>query len=352
MKRLPREPETFDALELYAALARQQGYRIDIPEDLEAFQRQVSTSLKATLANPNILHGKRVEAMFAHVLGALGECKYIKQEDGGASFSSSDEFLVPDYRVVTNTGDLLLIEVKNFHMKDFGSRYTITRSYLARLASYAEMNRAKLKIAIYFSRINQWVLLSPEAFLVDSRRAYIDLPYAMARNEFSHLGDRMIATLPPLSIEFIGDAEDERAIVQEDGTAVFTIREIKMYCAGKLITDEIERKIAFYLMRYGKWDQTEMPANIVNGRLVSMDFVSRPEEPSEEQQFQILGNLSSMVSAAFRELTIDEEAGVFALDVKYDPQMFSVEIPKDYKGSALPLWQFVLQPNFDFQVTV
>lgn len=352
MKRLPRKPETFDALELYTALARQQGYRIDVPEDLEAFHHQVSTSLKATLANPNILHGKRVEAMFAHVLGALGECRYIKQEDGGASFSNSGKFLVPDYRVVTNTGDLLLIEVKNFHMKDFRSRYTITQAYLAKLASYAEMNRAKLKIAIYFSRINQWVLLSPEAFLVDGRRAYIDLPFAMARNEFSHLGDRMIATLPPLSMEFIGDAEDERAIVRGDGTAVFTIREIKMYCAGKLITDEIEKAIAFYLMRYGEWHETEMPANIVDGRLVSFEFVSRPEEPSKEQPFQILGNLSSMVSAAFRELTVDEETGVIALDVKYDPQMFSVEIPKEYKGGSLPLWQFALQPNFDFRVTV
>lgn len=347
MKRLPRKPETFDVLELYAAIARQQGFRIGVPEHLEAFQSQMSTSLKATLANPNILHGKRVEAMFAHVLGALGECKYVKQEDGGASFSSSDEFLIPDYRVITNGGDLLLIEVKNFHMKDFGSRYTFTRSYLAKLAAYAEMNRAKLKFAIYFSRINQWVLLSPEAFIVDGRRAYVDFRHAMARNEFSFLGDRMIATLPPLSIELVGDAEDDRAIIQGDGTALITIREIKMYCADMLITNEVERNIAFYLLRYGKWEEMETPANIVDGRLASMKFVSRPKEPSEEQQFQILGNLSSMVSAAFRELTVDDEANVFALDVKCEPQLLSIDIPKDYKGSALPLWQFVLQPNFD-----
>lgn len=46
------------------------------------------------------------------------------------------------------------------------------------------------------------------------------------------------------------------------------IREIRMYCAGKLNTDEIEKNIAFYLMRYGKWKEMETPANIVNGRLV------------------------------------------------------------------------------------
>lgn len=84
MKRLPRAPEMFDALELYSAVSRQQGYRICIGDDLEDFHKRIGTALKATLQNSNVLHGKRVEAMFAHVLGAIGGCNYIKQEDGGS----------------------------------------------------------------------------------------------------------------------------------------------------------------------------------------------------------------------------------------------------------------------------
>lgn len=349
MKRLPRAPEKFDALELYSAVSRQQGYRIGIGDDLEDFQKRIGTALKATLQNPNVLHGKRVEAMFAHVLGAIGGCKYIKQEDGGAVFASTDDFEIPDYRVVTKEGQLLLIEVKNFHMKDLRSRFYLKRAYLAKLIAYAETNHARLKLAIYFSRINKWILLSPDAFLVDGRRVYIDLPHGLARNEFSQFGDRMIATLPPLSIEFTGDAHDERAIVQPDGTAVFTIRQVQIKCAGKVITKAEEQRIAFYLMRYGSWTESATPATIVDGRLVSFAFVLAPhEEEANDQPFRMLGDLSSMVSTAYRELTVGDD-GVFSLDVKYDPAFFELKIPHGYKGADLPLWQFAIQPNPEFR---
>jgi Holliday junction resolvase len=349
MKRLPRAPEKFDALELYSAVSRQQGYRIGMGDDLVDFQQRIGAALKASLQNPNVLHGKRVEAMFAHVLGALGGCKYIKQEDGGAVFSSTDEFEIPDYRVVTNEDQLLLIEVKNFHMKDLTSRFYLQRAYLAKLAAYAEMNHAGLRVAIYFSRINKWILLSTESFLTEGRRAYIDFPHGMARNELSLLGDRMIATLPPLSIEFTGDPHDERAIVQPDGTAVFTIRHVQMKCADRVIANEDEQRIAFYLMRYGRWTESEAPATIVDGRLVSLAFVSAPDEgEANDQPFRMLGDLSSMVSTAYRELTVGDN-GVFSLDVKYDPTFFELKIPDGYKGDALPLWQFAIQANPDFR---
>lgn len=349
MKRLPRAPEKFDALELYSAISREQGYKIGVGDDLESFQQRIGAALKATLQNPNILHGKRVEAMFAYVLGALGRCKYVKQEDGGAVFASTEEFEIPDYRVVTNEGELLLIEVKNFHMKELDSRFLLQRSYLRKLSAYAEMNRARLKVAIYLSRVNKWILLSPESFLEDGRRVYIDLPHGMARNEMTTLGDRTIATLPPLSIEFSGDPDDERAIVQPDGTAVFTIRQVQMKCAGKIITREEEQRIAFYLIRYGRWSKNEAPATLVDGRLKSFAFVSAPdEEPMDGQPFHMLGDLSSMISSAFRELTEGDD-GVSSLDVKYDPTFFELRIPEGYKGDALPLWQFVIQPNPDFK---
>ncbi|HDL6936382.1 TPA: hypothetical protein PXM13_000819 [Yersinia enterocolitica] len=350
MKRVVRKTETFDALELYTALSHQKGYRIDVPSDINAFQQQIGASLKATLSNPNILHGKRVESMFAHVLGAMGECQYIKQEDSGVAFSSTDNFIIPDYRVVTSNGDLLLIEVKNFHMKALNSRFTMKKSYLKKLVAYSEINRAPLKIAIYFSRINKWALLSPSSFFDDGHNIYIDLPHAMARNEMSLVGECMVATLPPLRIEFFGDAEDEKAKVAEDGTALFTIREIKMSCAGKPITDVNEQRLAFYLMRYGNWSKTETPATIDSERLISFAHEMEPENPSEEQPFQIIGDLSSMISTAFRELTVDDQTGVVALDVKYDPESFSFKISRNYKGEALPLWRFEIQPNFDFKM--
>ncbi len=349
MKRVSRNAESFDALELYTTLSRQNGYRIGISEDISAFQQKIGASLKATLDNPNVLHGKRVEAMFAHVLGALGGCQYIKQEDSGAAFASSDEFIPPDYRIVTNSGDVILVEVKNFHMKSLGSRFSLKKSYLKKLVSYSNINKADLKIAIYFSRINKWVLLSPDSFFDSGSSIFIDLPHALARNEMFLVGDCMIATLPPLRIEFIGDSNDEKAKVADNGTALFTIRDIRMSCAGTAITNENEQKLAFYLMRYGNWSETETPATVVDGRLISFAHEMKPENPTEDQDFQIIGDLSSMISTAFRELTVDDQTGIVALDVRFDPEIFSLKIPRDYKGKALPLWRFEIHPNLDFK---
>jgi hypothetical protein len=166
MKRLPRAPEKFDALELYSSVSRQQGYRIGIGDDLEDFQKRIGAALKATLQSPNVLHGKRVEAMFAYVLGALGGCKYIKQEDCGAVFASTDDFEIPDYRVVTTEGQLLLIEVKNFHMKDLRSRFYLKRAYLAKLTA-----RAGSVCLNSFRGVAKWipVLVMPPSGLMAAR---------------------------------------------------------------------------------------------------------------------------------------------------------------------------------------
>ncbi len=55
-----------------------------------------------------------------------------------------------------------------------------------------------------------------------------------------------------------------------------------------------------------------------------------------------------MISCAFRELTVDDGSGVFSLDVKYDPDYFSLAIPRGFKSEVLPIWQFILQPNLEF----
>lgn len=52
----------------------------------------------------------------------------------------------------------------------------------------------------------------------------------------------------------------------------------------------------------------------------------------EDQRFQIAGTLSAMVSSAYREMSMRERA-VVSIDVKHDPDVFSLGIPENYKGS-------------------
>ncbi|MEP4247006.1 hypothetical protein [Tateyamaria sp.] len=348
MKRQIRNPQKFDTLELYSALARDQGYRINAQGDIDAFHQEIGNSLKASLDNPSLLHGKRVEAMFAHVAGAMGRCKFIKQEDGGAAFAASDEYVAPDYRIVTNTDELFLVEVKNFHIKSFSSRYRIKRPYLKKLEAYAKINRADLKIAIYFSTVNQWALLSPDSFLEENGELWMDLAHAMARSEMSIIGDRKIATLPLLRFEMLCEQDQEKPPTSDDGTAQIFVREVHMYCADERLKDAKEEMIAFYLMRYGDWDVTQNPVEFSDGFVSKVSFSSTPREANTDQEFDIVGSLSSMICNAFRELTVGDDADIVSLDVKNDPSFFQLEIPENYKGTGLPIWQFIIQPNPEF----
>lgn len=346
MKRKKRNPEKFDPLELYAAMGRDVGYTLDADGDIPDFLDRVGRSLKVAIANPTMLYGKRVEAMFAHVAGALGRCRLIKQEDAGAAFVNGDDIEIPDYRLVLDDGTALLVEVKNFHPKDYRADFTIRTDYLTRLETYAALNGLPLKAAVYFSSPNAWLLLSKKAFTADGDVLRINFIEAIARNEMALLGDRMIATLHELSIEFLGDP-NECLVPDSNGEVKFIIRKVRVTCRGREVTDDVGKTIAFYLMRYGKWIEQDNTALMEDGKVVGMRFAFAPMEPEEDQDPQIVGTLSEMVSNAYRELTTRDGA-VVALEVKHDPDVFSLGIPEGYKGS-LPIWQFILQPNFDLR---
>ena len=124
MKRLHRDAEKFDVLDLYGAMARVYGYKLDNQEHADEFIKRVKASFERSKAKPIMLHGKRIEALFAYVVGALGNASIIKQEDAGDIYAPDDSILVPDYRITLNGGEQVLIEVKNCN--DSGIENTIS----------------------------------------------------------------------------------------------------------------------------------------------------------------------------------------------------------------------------------
>lgn len=346
MKRKKRNPEKFDPLDLFTAIGRDRGYTITADSDLDDFVKMVGRSLKSSQTNPTLLHGKRTEALFAHVAGALGRCRLIKQEDSGSVFIDGQDVEIPDYRLILNDGSIYLVEVKNFHSYDFKKEFVLKRDYLEKLAAYAALNGVALRVALYFANPNVWALLPKEAFTLRGGKYRINFEQALARNDMALLGDRTIATLSGLRIEFWGDPT-ECSAPGSNGTAPFTIRRIGFFCQDQEITDDTGKNIAFYLMRFGGWEEKEKAAVIEEGKLVGLRFIFGPREPAENQELQIVGDLSAMVSRAYQEMTIREN-NVVSIDVKHDPDVFSLSIPEGYRGS-LPLWQFILQPNYDLQ---
>lgn len=346
MKRIKRDPEKFEVIDLFTAIGREQGYKLSVPGDVEKFIGRISRSLQTSQDNPILIHGKRVESLFAHVAGALGHCVFIKHEDSGETFSTNQNIIAPDYKVVLKTGEQFFIEVKNCHSSSFKSLYSFDKDYLGKLDNYAKLQVIPLKFAIYFSRFNKWFLLSKESLIEQKKRYVIDFVTAMARNEMSLLGDRTIATEPNLSIELLAD-EKQTMSINEQGEASFIISDVKMYCAGMKISNSLEKSIAFYLIRFGSWNEQECEAIMHGDKFAGARFTYSPDHRLENQRFSMIGELSSMISSAYREQTVYERS-VVAIDTKLDPEVFSVEIPNNYIGERLPLWQFTMRPNPDF----
>ncbi|WP_460090642.1 hypothetical protein [Pseudomonas sp. S2_E02] len=349
MKRMPRDPLKFDPVELFAAVSRDNNYRIEAEEDIEDFLDKVGKSLKSSLKNQSLLNGKRVEALFAHVAGALGKCAMVKQEDSGAIFAAGMNVQAPDYSIALNDGTRFLVEVKNCHHGDPKKDYEFRKDYVERLENYAKLQGTAVKFAIYFSRIRKWVLLSKDSMTEHRNKYTTNFLEGYAKSEMISLGDRMIGTKPNLSIELIAKPE-ENSEINKDGQASITIGDVKLYCHNNEILMENEKHIAFYLIRFGDWTTDDPSAEMDGERVRSIRYDFYPDVPWEEEQgFAMLGSLSSMVTSAYNEHTV-YESKVYALDARVNPEMFSVHIPNDYKGDQLPLWQFCIQPNMKFKI--
>lgn len=347
MKRIKRNPERFEVIDLFTALGREHGYKLSVEEDASDFIERIGKSLKASKDDPNLLHGKRVESLFAQVAGALGNCRLIKQEDSGEAFTTEQDIQAPDYKVILNDGSQYFIEVKNCHFPNIKSPYPFKKDYLRKVENYADLHNTPLLFAVYFSRQNKWFLLRKESLIEQKNRYVTDFIDAMAQNEMSLLGDRTIGTEPDLSIELLADRSKE-AKVNENGEVNFIIGGVKIYSSDREVTDDLEKSIAFYLMRFGTWVESEAKGIFDGDEFLGARFSYAPEFPPEEQHFSMIGELSSMVSSSYGEQTVYEKS-VVALDTNLDPGVFAVEIPDGYKGKDLPLWQFIMQPNPDFK---
>ncbi len=345
MKKLKRNPEKFETFELFSAMAIKHKFRLDNPNSVDDFTKIVQNSFQGSVEDNKLIHGKRVEQLFAYVVGALGRIRLLKHEDAGNVYSvDSDIIMPPDYNVILKDGTQFMVEVKNHHKID---DFSIKEDYYNKLERYAHIYDTKLKIAIYFSYHETWVLVPIEAFEKKGKSFRINFAKAYAMSEMGLIGDCLVATTPDLELYFPNE-ENEADEINSNGWNRFTVGDIKFYCAGNEITDEKEKEIAFYLIRFGKWvEKTE--TIIRDNRISGLKFVYSPmvEEQDINQGFSMIGSLSSMISRRYNENTVNN-GKVFAVDVDLNPEDFKVFINENYEGQNLPLWRFQIMPNPNF----
>lgn len=350
MKRLARNPEKFDTLDLFTALSQKNELKLQSPDDVKKFLEMIKDSFKASVENPILLHGKRMEALFGHLAAGMNGCRIVKSEDAGGVITDDEDMLIPDYRLTLKDGQQIFVEVKNYGHPNPKAQYLLNKDYVAKLQKYGELNNVPVYFAIYYRSLRQWALMPISSFIELNKKYATNAVHSIANSEMAILGDLMIGAKPPLVFELVADTEKD--ITHGEGNRVqFVIKDVKIYCEDTEITDNEEKNIAFYLIRYGLWDCGEPEAIFdENDNLQSVRYIFKPDEPNEVSKngFGIIGNLNSMITEAFNEHTVYEQQ-VTAIDTKAEPDVFSVKIPEGYRGKQLPLWVFTLEANPNFK---
>ena len=345
MKRIRKDSEKFLGIDVFDTISRKHGLCLGETSSQKQLVKSISKSFRESKDSPIVLHGRRVQAMFSYVVASLGKVIAIKQEDAGELFAADTTIQIPDYRVVVEVGNEFFVEVKNCHKKNANSKLTFTKKYIEALHNYAQIFSRPVKLAIYWSRWNTWTLIALDKLPLDRGKRSVSMLEAVKINDMATVGDMVLGTKAPLVFRVMTDPSKPRT-VQKNGQVKFTIGDVELYSSGTRIDDEYERNLAFYLMSYGMWPDSEPEARIEDGKLISFDFLAAPVESIPGQGFEFIGDLSGMISRRYNDLTTSN-GEIDRLSPSNEPDSLGILIRTDYKGKFLPLWRFHQQPNYN-----
>lgn len=181
---IKRQSAQARAIALFDAIATAEGLAVGTKTTTRRVLKRIR---ELSQPNPILMHGKRVEAMFAVVAAALGKCALIREEDVGDLYAVTP-VQPPDYRIVLLDGAELLIEVKNCH--ETRKPLRLKSDYVERLFNYGKLLGRPLKLAIYWSRWNAWTLVPLKALTVKASKAVITFPDSMKVNEMATFESR------------------------------------------------------------------------------------------------------------------------------------------------------------------
>lgn len=353
IQKVPRDPESLEMLRLYAALdpVETMGASLRNPERLDEFTRRARESLERSIATPSRMHGLRAQALFRATLVALGQFRLLLEEDAGTPYYDDEAGRVspPDFRVVDQANRTLLIEVKSVKMNDplkpFGVRLADAEAW----RRWGELVGAPVSLALWWVVPGQWTLVSLDRLQPRGSKLEIDLLGAFAANEMSRLGDCMLGTTPPLVFRL--QVKQMGGIEPRTGEAQVEITDVDLMVNGRTLKDELERRIAWYFLRFGGWEVNQELQFESDGDVVAIDLIARPpvidDERQASQDFASVGMLSSLYAALFDEATLSAEGQVDQLDHRPEPGELAALIPDNFwdrSDRVLPLWRLNVEP--------
>lgn len=355
IRRIARDTEGIESLKLYAALTPREALGADLqdPARLEEFAERLRRGVHSSVQMPARLHGLRAEALFRAVLVALGDFLLLTDVDSGEPyFDDSDGPLkLPDCCVVDRKGERFLIEVKSAMPADPFGAHTISSTEMRGLRRYGELLGTPVAVAHYWTRWNIWTMVGLEQLKPRGSRYGINIADALVANTLARLGDRMIATRPPLtltlSVEDIGKEARDRDTEQR----AVRVTDARISVAGSTLHDDTEIKIAWFLLRFGDWEAEDPQIRMSDEAVQTIDISANPSPENlaqaEREGFATVGMLSSMYSRIYNELTLAPDGAVRELRHEPDPGELAALIPSDYwdrSDRTLPLWRFQAEP--------
>lgn len=338
MKKKNRDPEKFDTLELFSSLSLKHHYSVNDPLALNAFISRIKKSLEGSVKNKTLAYGKRTEALFAYVVGALGEVQFLKQEDSGELFFWGEDIQAPDYRLILNNQEKILVEVKNCHNKSPDQKFKLKKDYITKLQKYADINGVPLKIAIYFSGWKMWCLVPLDVFKEKDDGYLIDYKTAGIHSQMGMLGDAFIF-MHKTNIELHLYTDDPRSVIaigKLEGEIAWDIEAFRIFSDGVEIVNKKEKIVSFYLLIHGKWKSTLMEEMIENNIAIGLKITCL----SNFGTVNNCGPYSRIISSVFNQFTTDKNGDISNLGLDIDPILFSIFAPKNYKSEILPITRF------------
>jgi hypothetical protein len=357
MKRLHRDPIKFDTFSLLTQHATKENLSLQDPGTLSKFLDTLKESANKSLSNRAFLHGQRTEALFEMVVASLGQVRLLKREDAGDVFHSfENEINIPDFRIIFNDDTQALVEVKNHYQGNSPLKEHREKSvYLESLSTYAKAMKCELLIATYWARWHMWTLVPEHCFSPKGKNRVLKMDDALKANLMGRLGDCWVATRAPLRLRIIA-APDSTQPTPTGKKIKGLIQSIEIYSENRQIIDELEWRIAFFLLLYGDWKESPPTTEKLNNNLIANEYQFNPapeiakEEPQKKQGFVGIGLLSRMTSNLYLNATTNEGEIARTL-VNFSPGQIGQLIPNNYKGTALPLWRFTQSsPNTERQV--
>ena len=343
LRRLPRQPEQLDSLELYGRVLEMNNLPIGDAANVDRGLASIRNGLMKAVGRESTLQGWRAQALFEAMVAALGTVKLMKVEDTGDVYSQ-DDIKVPDFRIVSGNDRRILVDVENFYADDPQAQFRVRSNDAKALQQYASVvGGNELKLAIYWARWNLWTLTGLDRMRPQGKRLAISLPEAAKNNEMNILGDYMIGTEWPLTLTLFSDTSRSHKL-DRDGTVDFTVGGAEYSVAGVMVPNPTEQRIIHTLMMYGNWtESTEV--DVRDGELISISIHVVPIEPPIEQGFAIHGPLSTLFSRMYLDATTATDGSIRGLRLNIDPGTLASLIPEGYDGETLRLWTFHVSPR-------